>query len=209
MTVDIEVCDEYSAMTTERFRVYFQWAADRWCHTLDLRLNDSWTPVARSVEGNSERDGNERVVSPAFQQLQIQHAGAGAQALLVGQSGPHHFSGVFQVRELDGAVVAEVDIVDRCRAVVTALASTYRVELDSGALEHADSSGIIWHRPEWGNRRLLFLPWGPKETPARIALAEAGRGAMQVQAELAINEPGPTQRWFYQWRWDLIRDSSD
>lgn len=201
MTVDIDVSDDYSAITAEEIRLCFVWVGDRWCHTLDLRQNESWLPVARSVEGSAERDGSDRVVSPAFQQLQIQHAGAGAQALLVGQSGPHHFSGVFQVREIDGTIVLEVDIVDRCRTAVAALASTYRVELDSGALEHADSSGIIWHRPEWGDRRLRLLPWGPIERPVRIALAEAGRGATQVQAQAANGEHGSTQRWFYQWRW--------
>lgn len=202
MTVDIDVNDEFSAILAEGFRLCFVWAGDRWCHTVDLRPNGTWSVVARSVEGTSERDDSERVVSPAFQQLQIQHAGAGAQALLVGQSGPHHFSGVFQVREIEGAVVLEVDLVDRCRAPVTALASTYRVELDSGALEHADSSGIIWQRPEWAARRLRFLPWGPVERPVRIALAEAGRGATQVQAEAMLDAHGSTQRWFYQWRWE-------
>ncbi len=100
-----------------------------------------------SIEGDPERDDPTRVISPAYQQLQFQTDGPKIiQALLVGQSGPHHFSAVFAMEEAgkpdhvlwpDGAfggIYIGIDVADRCREPVDALASTYNVAATSSNL---------------------------------------------------------------------------
>jgi hypothetical protein len=201
VTIDTEITDESATITAGSFRLRFQRTADRWAHALELAVGGAWTTVARSVEGNADRDLPDRVVSPAFQELQLQRSEVGARALLVGQSGPHYFSAVFQVVEAAGVVQFEADIVDRCRTPVVALASTYYVALDSGAIADAGPSGILWEPADWHGGRLAFLPSGPPDPSTRIGLREAGRGAAQVQAEALIGGQNATRRWFYQWRW--------
>ncbi len=96
-----------------------------------------------------------RVVSPAYQQLQFQEDGRAVQALLVGQSGPHHFSAVFAVEERDvstaGRPRSTVDVADRCRGPVEALASTYTV----------DARRTTWSRPTPSRRGLGLRAGSP------------------------------------------------
>src|SRR5437016_4823086 len=119
--------DDVLSIEAAPLRLAFRWDGLRWRHELlaaDRRL-------ASSVEWDSERDDPTRVVSPAFQQLSLQEAPAGPQALLVGQWGNHHCSGVFTVTEDHGGAAITVDVAVRSRSGLRALASTYAVDMTS------------------------------------------------------------------------------
>lgn len=189
--IAIEEGGDRHAIVTSRLCLTFQWTGDRWSHTLE------WpgAVAARSIESDPRRERDEpaRVVSPAYQQVGFQRDGARVQALLVGQAGAHHFAAAFTVQETGGATVVEVDVADRCRADVSAPASTYAVRLTSSDLRDADPARIVW---EAGGERLTFES---AEPPSLLTLAEAGRGATRVQAGAPIRPETATRRWAYRW----------
>ncbi|MBX6312535.1 MAG: hypothetical protein IRY99_06390 [Isosphaeraceae bacterium] len=200
--VEIEEADREATIAAARLRLRFSWNGDRWAHALEVGPEPGGSLLARSVDIPAERIDSKRVVSPAFQQLQLQRGAFGAQALLVGQSGPHHFSAVFHVRQWEASVLVEVDIADRCRAEIAGLASTYRVEVPAADWIEADPSRLIW-RPGGSPQPLEFSAWGPPAHRARITCAEAGRGAWHVQAEAPLDPRASTHRWSYRWCWGL------
>ena len=181
------------AIVARTLRLAFRWTGDRWAHALELPGGDP-LPIVRSLEGDPDRDHSARVVSPAYQQLEFQERGATWQALLVGQSGPHHFSAVFELTEAADAVEVAVDVADRCRAPIEALACTYLIEALSGDLIDAGPTGVAW---SLATGRLDFRT----TDPAHTQLAEAGRRASRVQANFALLPGVQTHRGAYQWRW--------
>ena len=142
---------------------------------------DGLAAVADAVEGTrARRPGAGR--QPGLPGGRSPHVADGASgALLIGQSGPHHFSAVVTVRR-DGATASsiEVDVADRCRAPVEVLASTYsvaaRFERPDRRRPGSRSSGS-WRAP--GPRLASNSATGAG--PAS-RLAEAGRRATRVQA---------------------------
>ncbi|WP_435006763.1 hypothetical protein P12x_004250 [Tundrisphaera lichenicola] len=183
------------SIVTASLRLGFRWSADRWIHAIEL-ISPS-RPIAWTIEGDLDRDDPTRVVSPAYQQLEFQERGSGLQALLVGQSGPHHFSAVFSVEESPGGADIAVDMADRCRSPIEALACTYWVDAVSGDLLEADSSHIRWGI---GSGHLDFQA----SAPSSAQLSEAGRRATRVQATAALDRGSNTQRCLYQWRWRAV-----
>ena len=180
-----------------RLRLAFRWTGERWDHDLEAHPRDhaGHRILAWSVEGDPDRDDPARVVSPAYQQLQFQEDGPTLQALLVGQSGPHHFSAVFAVEEGPNRVVIKVDVADRCRGPVEALAATYTVDARSDDLVDASPSAAAW---DFGPDRLTFAA----TEPASVSLAEAGRRATRIQALAGPGQGSATRRFFYHWRWE-------
>src|SRR5437868_6250030 len=96
---EFETADDRRAIVVPSLRLEFRWAADRWTHAIDGVSESGLVRIVRAIEGDPDRDDPARVVSPAYQQLHFQSADGLAQALLVGQSGLHHFSAVFTLRE--------------------------------------------------------------------------------------------------------------
>lgn len=190
---ELETADDRMAVVTPTFRLEFRWTGDRWGHALHAGGMD----LARALEGDTDRDDPDRVVSPAYQQLHWQRGEDGFQAMLLGQSGRHHFSAVFTARMLPVGVEVAVDVADRCRAGVRALAATYEVLLVSGNLIEADPAIIIWESAAGPNGRLSFVA----TEPTRIGMAEAGRRAIRVQANAQIVAGIHTQRLQYHWHW--------
>lgn len=187
--------DDRKSILLPPFRLDFAWLGDRWTHELRAASGGAWTSLARAVEGDAGRDDPARVVSPAYQQLHLQHDNSRAMALLVGQSGPNHFSAAFTVRQEDGAIVVDVDVADRCRSGITALACTYLVEATSGDLLDADPIRASWALPDLGRLAFEVL------APGTLALAEGGRRGTQVQAGARIDHDAQTHRCQYHWRW--------
>jgi hypothetical protein len=183
-----------------RFRLVFLWSSDRWVHTLELGDTGEMSPrvLAVSLESDPKFEEPTRVVSPTYQDLQFQDAGDDLQALLVGQAGPHHFSAVFTIEERPGGDVSiDVDVADRCRGLVEALATTYTIDARSEELVDADSFGAAWDF-EPGRLTFAVVP------PARFALAEAGRRATQIQALADSGSRSATRRFRYQWHWQTV-----
>jgi hypothetical protein len=194
------------------FRLVFSWAGERWVHSLEHqgRGAASHRVLALSTEGDPDRDDPTRVVSPTYQDLQFQEDGAKIQALLVGQSGPHHFSAVFDVEQRfphavtgwpyadpSHDILIKVDVADRCRGPIEALASTYTVDANSSDMIIAAQNIVEW---DIGVNRLgLVTDHGG---PTQVAWAEAGRRATRVQALASIDRAKATQRFQYLWHWD-------
>jgi hypothetical protein len=191
------------------FRLAFTWAGDRWVHSLEHRGRgeSSHRVLALSVEGDSTFNDPTLVVSPTYQDLQFQADGPTMQALLVGQSGLHHFSAVFSVEDQAQEtppgwpyeqrpcdVMIKVDVADRCRVPVEELAATYTIDARSDELAHAHTSFVAW---DFGPNRLVF----EAIDPAKVSLAEAGRRATRVQARAGAEKGTATRRFLYEWSW--------
>lgn len=210
VTPAFEDADDGRAIVTPSLRLAFRWAGDRWAHALEaIGPGPDPRPIllARTLEGDAGSDHPARVLSPAYQQLHWRRVDDRAEAMLVGQSGPHHFSAVFSVLEDEHRAVVAVDVADRCRAEVEALACTYTVGATSGDLVEAGPDRIAWDLgrgtdPEPGPAGLLtFSATGP----ARASMAEAGRRAVRVQAVARIDPGQQTHRCLYQWIWKAPR----
>jgi len=205
--------DDHQTIVAGDLRLAFRWSGDRWTHDLEHRGPRDPRPIAWSFETTAEHADPSRVVSPAFQQLSFQEAGPDRiRALLVGQSGRHHFSAVFEVHERrferhedcpypedPYAIDITIEVADRCRDPVESLASTYRVAASSSDL----SDDLLVSGPKemaWdlGPNRLVFVAGDP----AQVAFAEDGRRATRVQAIAAISPGLATHRWTYYWQWE-------
>jgi hypothetical protein len=116
--------------------------------------------------------------------------------MLVGQSGPHHFSAVFSFRIEPGSSAVTVEVADRCLAPLQALASTFLVDLPSGNLADAGPSKVLWSLASPPGTLALAAGDG-----SQIALAEAGRRATRAQAHATVDPGRSTQHYVYQWRW--------
>ncbi len=182
-------------LATGSLRLAFHWAGDRWAHSLEgRRPDDSTWLLARTIEGDPARDDPARVVSPAYQQLEFQADGPRWLALLVGQSGPHHFSAVFAVEEASDRSRISIDVADRCRKPVEALACTYQVEAPVEDIAAADPGSMAW---DVGGARLTLAA----EPPALVGTAEGGRLGTMAQALAGLSTDGPTRRCVYSWSW--------
>lgn len=179
------------------FRLEFQWNGERWVHELVFLSAGGFSRVAQSFESDPGRDDPRRVVSPTYQQLETQDGPEGQGALLLGQFGPHHFSAVFAVRDHGQGVEVKVDVADRCRAPLDALASTYTVFLPSGDLIEAAPERVVWAPNSTSGTRLQFDGLGS----SRVVIAEGGRQGIRVQADAKIDPSTSTQRCIYRWHW--------
>jgi hypothetical protein len=193
-------------------QIVFVRSKDRWTHHLDLRAGSEVeaeaTALVSAVESEPGLDDPTRVVSPVYQELQ-RHEFIGDQirgvcVLLTGHMHQHHFSAsVSFCREQAeaGFVKFEMDVADRCRARVSALAATYLIRFGSGELADAGRHAILWR----GSSPAAVL--GPDrlelrcDSPGSLALAEAGRIATRVQVFAAIDPTVFTHRLRYRWRW--------
>ncbi len=180
-------------------RLAFRWTGERWVHSIEhWKVGETVGRVlALSFEGDSLPKDPARVISPVYQQIHFQGEGPQRQALLVGQSGPHHFSAVFTFEErVGGDVSIDVDVADRCRGIVDSLAATYTVDARSDELLDADQSVAVW---DFEPGRLTFAV----VSEAQCSLVEAGRRATHVQVLAATHPTSSTHRIRYQWHWQI------
>jgi hypothetical protein len=198
--IEIEETDETRTIVAQNVRLRFRWSGDRWSHAFEIGPESS--VFAESVEGNPDRDDQARVVSPTYQELHFQTDGPRAMALLVGRSGPHHFSAVFTVQEFEAEdadngrrVVVEIDLADRCRSPITALAATYQVQAKPADLMSGDQECLIWRSgipaPEFIHLEARL---------SRVSLAESGRLKSLAQVNAPLDPNQMTHRLIYLWR---------
>jgi len=193
-------------------RVTFVRTDDRWTHHLAFRSGPEAgagaAALVSTVEVEPDREDPTRIVSPVYQELQrhdfVGDHIRGVCVLLTGHMHQHHFSAsvsLYREQEPEKLVVLEIDVADRCRAPVSALASTYLVRLGSSELADAGQYAITWSgfapeaEPGPGKLELRCDP------PGSLALAEAGRNATRVQVLAAIDRDVFTHRLRYRWRW--------
>lgn len=206
---DFEEGEDRRAIVAPHLRLVFRRRDDRWTHAIDIRGSGPWRTLAEVIEWDSTRDDPTRVVSPVFQEVHFQRDGADGLALLVGQSGSHHFSASFRVlQDLDGTEYprgrVEVDVADRCRAGLAALACTYRVDGEAaGALLGAGPDKVVWGPNVAGSYDACLRILPGAVIPARIALAEGPRRLL-AQVEAGLDPAGHTQRFRYEWTHTLL-----
>lgn len=187
--------DDRKSVVLDDFRLEFGWTGDRWAHAIAVRGGEDWVRIAASLEAGETPDPA-RVMSPSFQQFHWdEHEGVG-RAMMVGQSGPHHFSAVFSIRSMESGVSLKVEVADRCLSPMEALASTFLMELASSDLKEADASAILWELDR--SRGLLKME---SVEHCQLALAEAGRRATRVQANAKVESKSSTQQFAYRWQW--------
>ncbi len=193
-------------------RVVFVRTDDRWTHQLLFQGSPETgagsAALVSTVEVEPGSEDPTRIVSPVYQELQrhefIGDHIRGVCVLLTGHMHQHHFSAsvsLYRDQEAERVVVLEIDVADRCRAPVLALAATYLVRLGSSELAAAGQHAITWSgsAPDANS--------GPKrlelrcDSPGSLALAEAGRNATRVQVVAAIDSTVFTHRLRYRWRW--------
>jgi hypothetical protein len=193
-------------------QVKFMQADGHWTHHLAFRTGinaeTEETSLVSAIEPQPGQEDPTRVVSPLYQELQrnenLGNRMRGACLLLTGLMHEHHFSASFSVyREQDAErlVVLEIDVADRCRTPVSALAATYLVRLGSSDLADASRHVITWSGFTQGAKpspSRLELRCDP---PGSVALAEAGRNATRVQVLAAVDSTTFTHRLRYRWRW--------
>jgi hypothetical protein len=193
--------DDACTLSAHSLRLNFVWDGTRWTHKIEA----GDVLLASTVEWETGLGDPTRVVSPAFQQMSIQQEGDTSRALLVGQWGHHHFSGVFTLTgDASGMVLIEADVAVRTRGALEALASTYRVDLTSSDLIDADRSAIEWAVNSRSPGRLRFEAGAAPSMG--VSMAEAGRRMTRVQANAPlVSDSAATHRLLYRWRW--ISDS--
>jgi len=193
-------------------RVTFVRTDDRWTHHLAFRAGPETgagsSALVSTVEDEPGREDPTRIVSPVYQELQrhefVGDHIRGVCVLLTGHMHQHHFSAsvsLYRDQEAERFVVLEIDVADRCRAPVSALAATYLVRFGSSELADAGQHAITWSgsapEAEPGPQRLELRC----DSPGSVALAEAGRNATRVQVLAAIDPTVFTHRLRYRWRW--------
>lgn len=128
-----------------------------WAHAL-LMPPASSPALVQTIDPDPVQDDPARVLSPVYQEIRRHDSGAnpGMCILLTGTFFQHHFSAAVSLGidpERPDSPVFDVDVADRCRAYVAALAATYTVRLDSGALKDASPQAITWEALGPDNRR--------------------------------------------------------
>lgn len=207
----IEESDDERRMVAPTLAIRFRWTGDRWAHDLEIGTEVQRVRLARSFEESPDQGDPIRVVSPTYQELQVRQDGDNAQALLVGRSGPHHYSAVVHLRVGADGSCAEFEVADRCRSEVQALASTYVIDPVIGERANDDDDhpdvNVIWQCPLGEVRYVRLSVPGPAWT-ARIQLAPARPPAyLRAQAEARLIPGAATQ--VYRYRWAALRDTTN
>jgi hypothetical protein len=206
--------EDRCAIHTADLRLAFAWTGDRWSHLLVLGRGGRRRSFADSIE---QPEGGEpsRVLSPTFQDMHVQEGRNAIVALLVGKSGPHHFSGSFHVSEsLDSGerrsmVIAE--LADRCLDPIDSVASTYQIHhfgvrsmlVDSG------STTARWTTEAEGTSVSLDVTGASGTTEAgHLALAQPNLQHLWAQITARQSSDLATRRWSYRWVITRPADSS-
>src|SRR4051812_43482649 len=167
---------------TARLQLSFCWGIDRWHHEVSVRSGAKWLRVAGSSELGPAPDRPGRVSCPAYQQFHYQDGDGRGFALLVGQSGLHHFSASFEVEDGPAASQIRVDVADRVRVDDPWLACTYLAFRTPFAMTVDAPARIAWEIPEAG--RLTLSQAGPADRPSRVVVGELTREAKAVLAKM-------------------------
>jgi hypothetical protein len=197
------------AIVTPSIRIEFAWRYDRWVHALVMAVPEG--PPAELVHSVDRLDGGETVALPAYQQLHIQAESEAHHAMLVGQSGPHHFSATFTVREEGNGVVSiEVDVADRrlrTGGEAEPLACAYEVRLPLGSVEEASHRFMRWScAMPAGHLNLAAAESSP--TPTIVVLSKTIRGGSLAQPIARFVPEAPAQRCRYRWTWEPARPAT-
>lgn len=200
-------------IATSRLAVDFVFHNDRYIHEIALVDSGKRLVLARSAEPSAgrETDGaiprqNDGSDVPVHQEAHFPRSDPGRTALLVGQSGVHHYSLSIHLIEDENRRRAriEFDHADRLARIPTEglrdLSVLYFINLPI-----VDASEVETERVRWITREpsgvLTIETLREADRPTRIVVAEAGRRGAWI--EIA---PHPTtdagRRCRYVWTWE-------
>jgi hypothetical protein len=179
-------------LESDRLRVRFWLAEDRYAHEIWLAVAGEWMAVLASVEGSPSEDWP---ASPPFQSLHCAELGTANQsALLVGMAGKSHWSASI---ELDPAGdCARFDIACRVRgATAPGLSSTYRT-MPGVSARQAHEGKLEFNAPSLVKVNMSLQLSSPQESPR--ASFEIVEGKVRIVAnDLAAIDSSRTVRWRY------------
>lgn len=237
VSVSIIETEDGPAIVTPELRLRFRRLGDRWTYAIDVgpphRPEDAWPTLAEPVEWESAAADPGRVVSPVYQEVQVQPDGAGALVLAVGQAGPHHFSAAIRVTHTWGPpnhadrhyshTSVEFDVADRCRAEVVAVECHYMVH-DPPAVTHLGNSSdassvegfsrdwrdaLVWETTTANDYDVLVQGLGDLVAPSRVALvSRVGQRWRICVAPSKLNVSG-TNRLRYVWAHTRVLERSE
>ena len=203
--VTYESTSAAEAIRTSCFELRFWYHENHWRHEIISGGATASIPRIVPVGPLVDEFDHGRVVNPTYQQIHLDRdRQGGVRAMLVGQSGPHHFSAVFLVTESEGGATIDVDVADRCLAPTHALAATYEVATSPGqwnAVAATDPAGreqtnIVLDASD-PVCHLVFAV----DPPGLAALDAASPARVRVQALAHLDPSQQTQRFRYRWRW--------
>jgi hypothetical protein len=206
--------EDRKILATPGLRVVFEWLGDRWTNALEIAddsqmsqrerderywafwsgdevaANVTWLRVAEAIEG---ADNPRSIVSPVYQDFHWQANARGGCGMLLGQSGPHHFSAVLSASSTATTRI-DFDIADRCREDVDALATTYQIAALASELIDAGPGHAAWDWTEKGRLDVWTLSGG-------VAVAEGGARGQRAQISASPDPSNQTHRIRYWWTW--------
>lgn len=201
-------------VATSRFAVDLAFQNDRYIHEIALLDSTERIVVARSAEPSanlaahesSNRPENQGAEVPVHQEAHFPRSNPGRTALLVGQSGVHHYSLSIHLIEDDDRRRAriEFDHADRLARIPTEgirdLSVLYFINLPIVDATEVDTERVRWITRE-PSGLLTIETLREADRPTRIVVAEAGRrGAWIEIAPRATSEF--TRRCRYVWTWE-------
>jgi hypothetical protein len=193
--LSIEAGEAHHDLIADGFRLQFVWRTDRWQHRISVESGGETRCLAATPDADDSTGG---VLSPTFQHIQVPDRDPSSEsvvALLVGQSGTHHFSGAFTLRKTTEGILVQAELADRTGRHDAPVASHYLVDLAPGSLIEAREGVVRWPIPGRDGWTIEF----EAEPPARLDLSEAGRRRCLVQASRVEPSVGQTRCWSYAW----------
>jgi hypothetical protein len=208
---------------TPDLRLAFVRLGDRWTHRVDIGPGP-WQTLAEAVEWTTAAEDPLRVVSPVYQEVQVQRDGDEVVALALGQAGPHHFSlsarvsyGVYEARSEKGLLNAYprslvvFDVADRCRAEVLAFECRYRVFNPPAVIYLGDSSDqtpagfsprprscVVWE-PNTPHNYDVVLGTISDGPPSFVSIVDHRPGVWDIRVVPESLVRGGTNRVRYSW----------
>jgi hypothetical protein len=210
--------EDQCAIHTADLRLAFAWKGDRWSHLLVLGQGGQRRSFADSIEQPEGGDPS-RVLSPTFQDIHVQEERNAIVALLIGKSGPHHFSGSFHVSESlssgERRSVVIADLADRCLDPIDAVASTYQVHHFGVRSMLVDSGPTTarWTTEAEGTSVSLDVTGASGTDDAgpqagHLALAQPNLQHLWAQITAKRVSDLATRQWSYRWVITRPADSS-
>jgi hypothetical protein len=174
-------------LASDRLRISFQRAGDRFGHTIELLDGDAAHPVLTSLEGTPAEPWPG---SPPFQEAHLEQRAGGRQVvLLVGMAGHSHWSGSAEIDPQNHSVV--FDIACRMRGRAEWLGSRYEIV---GTKFTADSGQICLTPEPASAAPRLCLKLGTGGDPANLS---AEGNELRLSLGTIESASARTVRWTY------------
>lgn len=196
--------EPYQAIGTSGFKLVFHWVEDRWAHAILVGEAPETHLAVRSIEGGVIGYDAREIAEPVYQEVNIGRDGDAAVALLIGQSGRHHFSATFRLVEMGTNISVHADIADRQTRPLPEprpLACTYVVESPPNCIEESSHKFVRWSCSHPAGR-LVIAAADSMPTSTIVLTDDAGPDACLVRPIARFDLEATTQRSRFTWTWE-------